>query len=314
MGVQCGHVEVAPRRGQEGARTGGEATHRSQGRPVARRADVATGHRVDFARHDRAGHVEAMQHADEGHGEVFGQVPQVPRPAAPPTTGSSRSCTGAASAASQARARRTSRPGPSSAAPLPCRRRPRVPRPRGVRRVNRSVYIPESLPALARTEDGGGEDGGSQAEDGGSADWERADGPTLLDPVDVARAFRGGLCDVVMDMAQEFAQTAHVAHRTMDELRPRRHHPAGPSDHGTVALVVRRPDKRQREVLDEGHFDEADGLAGDTWRLRQSTPQPDGAPHPGMQLTLMGMRAIGASARTRPAGHWPATSCSWIST
>ena len=79
-----------------------------------------------------------------------------------------------------------------------------------------------------------------------------------------------------MDMAQESAQTAQVTHRTMDELRVA----VGiirqaPADNGTVALVVRRPEKNRREVLDEGHFDLAEGLAGDTWRLRQSSFTPN---------------------------------------
>ncbi|WP_110174907.1 MOSC domain-containing protein [Luteitalea pratensis] len=76
-----------------------------------------------------------------------------------------------------------------------------------------------------------------------------------------------------------------------------------PSDNGTVALVVRRPDKNQREVLDEGHFDQAEGLAGDTWRLRQSSFTPDGAPHPDTQLTVMGVRAIGAISPDET--RWP---------
>jgi hypothetical protein len=95
-----------------------------------------------------------------------------------------------------------------------------------------------------------------------------------------------------------------ASHRTMDELRAavdtiRQ----APADHGVVALVVRRPEQNRREVLDEGHFNETEGLVGDTWRLRQSRLTPDGSPHPETQLTLMGVRAIGAISPDE--ARWP---------
>ena len=76
-----------------------------------------------------------------------------------------------------------------------------------------------------------------------------------------------------------------------------------PADHGTVALVVRRPEQNRREVLDEGYFNENEGLAGDTWQLRRSRLTPDGSPHPDTQLTLMSMRAIGAISQDET--RWP---------
>jgi hypothetical protein len=105
-------------------------------------------------------------------------------------------------------------------------------------------------------------------------------------------------------MAQQSAQSTPVTHRTWDELRAaldviRQ----APADHGTVRLVVRRPEENLREVLDEGLFEEADGLSGDTWRLRQSRRTSDGSPHPDMQLTLMGVRAIAAISPDET--RWP---------
>ena len=76
-----------------------------------------------------------------------------------------------------------------------------------------------------------------------------------------------------------------------------------PADNGTVALVVRRPEVNSREVLDEGYFEEAAGLAGDTWRMRRSGRTVDGSAHPDMQLTLMGVRAIGAISPDQ--SRWP---------
>src|SRR5918993_1349543 len=96
-------------------------------------------------------------------------------------------------------------------------------------------------------------------------------------------------------MAQQSSRSSSASHRTKDELMAcmdtiRQ----APADNGTVRLVVRRPQENRREVLGEGFFDQADGLAGDTWRKRRSLRTSDGSPHPDMQLTLMGVRAIEA--------------------
>jgi hypothetical protein len=104
-----------------------------------------------------------------------------------------------------------------------------------------------------------------------------------------------------MDMAHVSPDAA--SHRTMDELRAA----VGtirqaPADGGAVVLVVRRPEQNRREVLDEGHFDEVQGLVGDTWPQRRSRLTPDGSPHPDTQLTLMGVRAIGAITEE---ARWP---------
>ena len=61
-------------------------------------------------------------------------------------------------------------------------------------------------------------------------------------------------------------------------------------------------DANRREVLDEGHFDEVQGLMGDTWPQRRWRLTPDGSPHPDTQLTLMGVRAIGAITEE---ARWP---------
>jgi hypothetical protein len=105
-----------------------------------------------------------------------------------------------------------------------------------------------------------------------------------------------------MDMAHVSPDTA--PNRTMEELRAafgtiRQ----APADLGAVVLVVRRPEQNRREVLDEGHFDEIHGLVGDTWPQRRSRLTADGSPHPDTQLTLMGVRAIGAISPDD--GRWP---------
>ena len=57
-----------------------------------------------------------------------------------------------------------------------------------------------------------------------------------------------------------------------------------PPDQGPLELIVRRPIKGQREVLEEGHLTLEDGLAGDCWRYH--------SPHPDMQINIMNSRAI----------------------
>jgi hypothetical protein len=73
---------------------------------------------------------------------------------------------------------------------------------------------------------------------------------------------------------------------------------ASPADGGTLELLVRRPAVGEREVLDEGVLDVAEGLVGDTWSSRPSKKTPDGSPHPEMQLNV-----INAHAALLVAGH-----------
>jgi hypothetical protein len=63
-----------------------------------------------------------------------------------------------------------------------------------------------------------------------------------------------------------------------------------PTDVGRVALIVRRPAVDEREVLDEGILDLADGLVGDSWRTRGSSRMADGSAHPDMQLNVINAR------------------------
>ena len=65
-----------------------------------------------------------------------------------------------------------------------------------------------------------------------------------------------------------------------------------PKDEGVVTIIVRRPDTGEREVVDSGELDVAQGLVGDNWRSRGSGMTDDGAAHPQMQLNLMNSRVI----------------------
>jgi len=62
----------------------------------------------------------------------------------------------------------------------------------------------------------------------------------------------------------------------LDEIRQ------SPSEEGRVELIVRRPARDEREVLQEVTLDCAKGLIGDNWA--------NGSAHPDTQLTLMNAR------------------------
>ncbi len=70
-----------------------------------------------------------------------------------------------------------------------------------------------------------------------------------------------------------------------------------PSDSGTIELIARRPAVDEREVLTEAALDVVTGLEGDTWLVRGSSRTPDGSSHPGMQVTVMNVRAALLVAR-----------------
>ena len=97
---------------------------------------------------------------------------------------------------------------------------------------------------------------------------------------------------------------ARVKHLTTSELE------AGlddvhrsPKDRGVLEMIVRRPQVGEREILDEGQLDLADGLVGDSWKMRSSRRTADGTPHPDMQLNLMNSRVVALVAQDRSRWH-----------
>jgi hypothetical protein len=91
-----------------------------------------------------------------------------------------------------------------------------------------------------------------------------------------------------------------VKHLTMEELE------AGldeirqsPQDEGVLRLIVRRPQTDEREVLEEGELHPAEGLVGDSWKMRGSTRTADGSPHPDTQLNIMNARVAALVAQDK---------------
>lgn len=69
-----------------------------------------------------------------------------------------------------------------------------------------------------------------------------------------------------------------------------------PKDHGTLDLIVRRPQTGVRETISEGLLDLEVGLRGDNWKTRGG---PDRPAKPETQITLTNARAIQHIAQSR---------------
>ena len=76
-----------------------------------------------------------------------------------------------------------------------------------------------------------------------------------------------------------------------------------PRDQGVVELVVVRPAKYDRRILDTATLDLELGVVGDTWIERGSSRTADGGPNPEAQVTVMNSRAADLVAATRE--RWP---------
>jgi hypothetical protein len=78
----------------------------------------------------------------------------------------------------------------------------------------------------------------------------------------------------------------------LDHLR------AAPADEGTVTLVVRRPERFEREVLAEAVIDADDGLVGDNWLSRATSRAIAEGRHRDAMVTVMGSRMVALLADT----------------
>lgn len=72
-----------------------------------------------------------------------------------------------------------------------------------------------------------------------------------------------------------------------------------PKDEGVLEMIVRRPRTNEREVLETGELDVAEGLVGDNWTTRGSSRTADGSAHPDQQLTVMNSRVIALVAQSK---------------
>lgn len=97
-----------------------------------------------------------------------------------------------------------------------------------------------------------------------------------------------------------------VKHLSMEELESGLENiRQSPRDEGKVAMIVRRPDVGQREVLEEGMLDLEQGLVGDTWRQRnyKYVPNDEDPTFRDNQITLMNVRVTDLVAQAKE--RWP---------
>jgi hypothetical protein len=76
-----------------------------------------------------------------------------------------------------------------------------------------------------------------------------------------------------------------------------------PKDGGVLEMIVRRPQVGEREILAEGQLDLAEGLVGDSWKLRSSSRTADGMPHPEMQLNVINSRLVALVSQDKSRWH-----------
>ena len=103
-------------------------------------------------------------------------------------------------------------------------------------------------------------------------------------------------------VAERFAQ--HVPyHRQRAEIeRAAAALGSSPTENGVVEMIICRPVRYERMVLDEGTLEVAHGLIGDTWEARGATNTPDGRSDRIRQVTVMNSRALASVAGER--GRW----------
>jgi hypothetical protein len=93
-------------------------------------------------------------------------------------------------------------------------------------------------------------------------------------------------------------------HLTMEQLEARLDDIRdAPKDAGVVHLIVRRPETLEREILDEGQLDTAEGLVGDNWRARGSGQTADGSADAECQITIMNSRVTDLVAQDKDRWH-----------
>jgi MOSC domain-containing protein YiiM len=100
-------------------------------------------------------------------------------------------------------------------------------------------------------------------------------------------------------VAEQFAE--HVPfHRPRAEIeRAATALGSSPTDNGVVEMIICRPARDERKVLDEGILEVTHGLLGDTWEARGATSTPDGGADPLRQVTVMNSRVLESVAGER---------------
>ena len=76
-----------------------------------------------------------------------------------------------------------------------------------------------------------------------------------------------------------------------------------PQDRGNLELIVIRPTKEQRQILDEAWLSPEAGVQGDNWAKGCWKSLPDGRPDPDVQVTIMSAR-LARLVMGEDKSHW----------
>lgn len=101
------------------------------------------------------------------------------------------------------------------------------------------------------------------------------------------------------DARQRCTRLSSMTHRTTAWLNEHVDHLlAAPAETGTLELVVRRPLHGERDILEAGTLDEAEGLVGDNWLERATSRAVAEGRHLDAQLNVMSARMVWLLADT----------------
>ncbi len=76
-----------------------------------------------------------------------------------------------------------------------------------------------------------------------------------------------------------------------------------PQDQGTLEMIVIRPAKNTRQVINSCQLTVGNGAEGDRWTEGSWKSLANGSPHPNVQIAIMNSRALSAIAG--PKERWP---------
>ena len=94
-------------------------------------------------------------------------------------------------------------------------------------------------------------------------------------------------------------------HRHLSHLEAHLEHlRSAPRDAGVLALVVRRPGARRREILTEGELHPEHGLVGDDWAARGRRRGRVTASYAGRSITMMSHRMVSLLADSDEERAW----------
>lgn len=91
-----------------------------------------------------------------------------------------------------------------------------------------------------------------------------------------------------------------MSHVTTEELmRALPHVMAAPKDGAAISMLCLRPERNKRRFVDEITLTRENGIPGERWKDQPWLRTEDGAPHPGIQVSILQQRVLDLVWRDR---------------